>query len=197
MTTLGKRIRQLREEREWRQADLAERLGVTASAVTQWERGQRVPDPAMLERIADTFGVSVDYLLGRTRERDAAIGFHADDALPKHPLPRLRALRIQAGLTTEELAKLSGVPRSVIEASESGDAVCSGYDLVRLATALNVSAAFLAGKSDDPTIKTQLPPELEQLVDEIIKGGWTADDVRIALRMLGLARGRQDDNDER
>ncbi|WP_374713760.1 helix-turn-helix domain-containing protein [Symbiobacterium terraclitae] len=194
MNALGKRIKELRESRQWRQVDLGQRLGVTGSAVTQWERGQRVPDPATLQRIADLFGVSVDYLLGRTESAPTQSRLYLFGAVSdgKTAMTRsvLRELRERAGLTVAELAQRSGVPESRVTAYERGEEEYTGYDLVRLATTLNVSASYLAGKSDDPTIKTQLPPELEQLVDEIQKGGWTVEDVRTALRLLELARGR-------
>lgn len=41
-------------------------LGITGAAVSAWEIGKNQPDFAMLQRIATIFGVTVDYLLGRT-----------------------------------------------------------------------------------------------------------------------------------
>jgi len=64
--TLGRRIRKLREGLELSQIELAARLSVANSTVSQWEADKRVPDSVMLERLADLFNVSVDYLLGRT-----------------------------------------------------------------------------------------------------------------------------------
>jgi transcriptional regulator with XRE-family HTH domain len=45
------------------QLALAEVLNYSDKAVSKWERGESVPDIFMLKRIADYFGVSVDYLL--------------------------------------------------------------------------------------------------------------------------------------
>lgn len=63
---LGKRLRELREERGLTQVDVAKIAGVTDAAVGMWENEKRTPDPATLARLADFFGVSTDYLLGRT-----------------------------------------------------------------------------------------------------------------------------------
>ncbi|MGB9866577.1 MAG: LexA family protein [Bacillota bacterium] len=64
--TFNKRLTELRKSKNLSQDGLARLLGVSRGAVSMWEIGQRVPDRAMLGRIADLFGVSVDYLLERT-----------------------------------------------------------------------------------------------------------------------------------
>ncbi len=54
-----KTIRQLREERDWSQLDLAIRLGVNPSNITRWERGVAVPRRRNLSSLASVFGVNV------------------------------------------------------------------------------------------------------------------------------------------
>lgn len=56
----------LRKSRKISQADLADALGMSQATITFWENGKRTPDIDMLGRIADYFGVTTDYLLGRT-----------------------------------------------------------------------------------------------------------------------------------
>lgn len=67
-TTLGKRIVAGRKKAGMTQDQLAERLGVTAQAVSKWENDQSCPDIAMLPRLAEIFGTSTDALLGMERE---------------------------------------------------------------------------------------------------------------------------------
>lgn len=50
-------LRKLREERGWSQKQLSKRLFVNHSTVTRWENGTRVPDTAMIIRIANCFEV--------------------------------------------------------------------------------------------------------------------------------------------
>lgn len=45
------------------QAQLAESLSYTDKAVSKWERGESVPDITVLKKIADRFGVTVDWLI--------------------------------------------------------------------------------------------------------------------------------------
>ncbi len=63
--TLGKRIASNRKQLGITQDRMAEQLGVTAQAVSKWENDQSCPDIAMLPRLAELFGISVDALLGR------------------------------------------------------------------------------------------------------------------------------------
>lgn len=63
--TLGKRIVAGRKRIGLTQDQLAERLGVTAQAVSKWENDQSCPDISMLPKLAEIFGTTTDALLGR------------------------------------------------------------------------------------------------------------------------------------
>ena len=60
---LGARIAALRKSAGWNQGELAQRLGVSPSAVGMYEQGRREPGAALLVELARQFGVTVDYLL--------------------------------------------------------------------------------------------------------------------------------------
>lgn len=65
------RLKELRESRGLSQETLADTLGIPRSSLTHYEKPEqgekeRLPRRERLEKIADYFGVSVDYLLGRT-----------------------------------------------------------------------------------------------------------------------------------
>lgn len=62
--TMGKRIAANRKRLGLTQDQMAEKLGVTAQAVSKWENDQSCPDIAMIPRLAELFGVSTDELLG-------------------------------------------------------------------------------------------------------------------------------------
>lgn len=65
------------------QAHLAERINYTDKAVSKWERGESVPDVAVLKTLADLFGVTVDYLITEK---------HGEDAY--YPLAELKRKRV-------------------------------------------------------------------------------------------------------
>lgn len=60
------RIRELREAKGWTQTELGKQVGVNQSAIDKYESGHIVPPVNRLYRLADAFGVSLDYLVGRT-----------------------------------------------------------------------------------------------------------------------------------
>lgn len=72
--SLGRRIRSLREQAQVTQKDLAKELNMANSTLSQYESDLRVPSDAVKSRLADYFGVTVDYLLGR--EASALNGTH-------------------------------------------------------------------------------------------------------------------------
>ena len=58
-------LKKLREEKNMSQYAFAEAFGVAQSTVGNWESGKREPNFETMQKIANYFGVSVDYLLGR------------------------------------------------------------------------------------------------------------------------------------
>ena len=72
--TMGETIVAQRRAAGLTQSALAEKLGVSAQAVSQWERGETMPDILTLPEIADVFGVTVDSLYGRKADAPAADG---------------------------------------------------------------------------------------------------------------------------
>lgn len=60
---IAKNISDLRKNIGLTQIELAEKLNYTDKAVSKWERGDSVPDVAVLKSLADLFGVTIDYML--------------------------------------------------------------------------------------------------------------------------------------
>ena len=63
-TIIGQRIAELRKQKGLTQAELADMLGVTHQAVSQWERSETLPDILTLPRIAEIFGENINAILG-------------------------------------------------------------------------------------------------------------------------------------
>ncbi len=64
MQHVGKTISSLRKEKNMTQMELADRLGISFQAVSNWERGQTMPDISKLGELAEIMGVTIDELLG-------------------------------------------------------------------------------------------------------------------------------------
>ncbi|WP_409370291.1 helix-turn-helix domain-containing protein [Lysinibacillus sp. 38-6] len=92
---LGGRLKYLRKSNNKTQQDIADILGITRPAYTAYEQGKRNPDYEILEKIADYYNVSIDYLLGRTDNQGA--------------------LHTQAGISDNEYNNLSAYQKEVID----------------------------------------------------------------------------------
>ena len=65
MEKFAKVIKELREEKELTKTALANALGLSHTAIVNWENGLKVPSIFTLIKIADFFDVSLDVLVGR------------------------------------------------------------------------------------------------------------------------------------
>lgn len=66
MNIIGKRIKQLRDKNNLSQKRVSESIGVSNVQLSRYESGSRQPDYETLQKIADYFEVSIDYLFGRS-----------------------------------------------------------------------------------------------------------------------------------
>lgn len=65
---IGARIRYLRVTNNMLQRELAEKINVNNNTLSQYESGKRIPSDEIKLRIANIFGVSMDYLLGMSND---------------------------------------------------------------------------------------------------------------------------------
>ena len=72
------RLKEIRESKGMTQTQLGEVIGAKKSAVSLWESGKRQIDNNTLKSLADFFGVSVDYILGRDQEELAQLSLDND-----------------------------------------------------------------------------------------------------------------------
>lgn len=57
-------ITNLRKEKKWSQTDLANQSNVSREMISKYERGIAIPSVDAAKKIADAFGISLDYLIG-------------------------------------------------------------------------------------------------------------------------------------
>lgn len=72
--TIGEKIRTLRRERNYSQAQLGAKIGVHEKHISRYERELSQPSAETLRKIADLFGVSTDYLLSEESKNTASTG---------------------------------------------------------------------------------------------------------------------------
>lgn len=97
---MGQKIRQLRLQKEWKQKDLADRLGVNESTVSLYENYMRIPPYEILIKLCYIFGLSADYFLG----------IDLDNKI-RTPLQDLSESQVRAVLTVIDEFRLSNMDR--------------------------------------------------------------------------------------
>lgn len=58
---IGSKLKQLRQSKKLTQEEVATRVNITRSTVSNYERGRRTPHLKDLQKLADVFGVGLDY----------------------------------------------------------------------------------------------------------------------------------------
>lgn len=77
---LGSRLKALRTKNNLTQKQLAQKINVTHVSISGYESGNRSPDTDTLQKLADYFEVSTDYLLGRTNTPETSTKSQNDEA---------------------------------------------------------------------------------------------------------------------
>jgi len=108
MSKFSERIKELRIKNDLTQEELGRRFLLNKSSVSRYERGQQVPEVDMLTKLADYFGVTTDYLLGRTDDPGAYV--ISGDEIPKE----LKDLGVEE-LGVEAEVKKHGLSKEDIE----------------------------------------------------------------------------------
>ncbi|MDT2620719.1 helix-turn-helix transcriptional regulator [Lactococcus petauri] len=65
----AERLKKLRKDKRNTQSEVAKTVGVKQNSCSEWETGKREPNLDRVIQLADYFGVTTDYLLGREEEK--------------------------------------------------------------------------------------------------------------------------------
>lgn len=99
---LSKRLAYLRKNKEITQEQIANIIGVSRPTYTAYEMGRRQPDYETLQKLADFFGVTIDYLLGRTDAPNPSLPTGAMSLGPMKKIPIIGVIRAGEPLLVRE-----------------------------------------------------------------------------------------------
>lgn len=94
----GKILRQLRKERGLTQAELASVLHLDASSISKYEKADVSPSAEVLLKAAQYFGVSTDYLLGKTDIKNPPTSEDMSGLTPK----QMKIIEMMEQMTPEQ-----------------------------------------------------------------------------------------------
>ena len=86
MSDTVQRIFQLMEQRHVSAYRVSQETGISQARISGWKTGKSNPKQDALEQLADYFGVSVDYLIGNTKEKEKPASQEADELIKSDPL---------------------------------------------------------------------------------------------------------------
>lgn len=125
---LAQNLKYLREQKGVNQNKMADALGISQSAVGNWEQNHRKPDIEMIVRLAEYFGVTLDDLV--LRDLKPPLPVYADNIL---------FLRKKHDCSQGDLADLLKVKQSTISLYETGRRKMSIDDLLIVSDFFNVT----------------------------------------------------------
>ncbi len=148
---LGTKIALLRQEKNLSLAELAEKVGISASYLCQIENEKVMPALSTLKNIAKALGVKSESLMPTT----SFVGY------------KLKRIRCERKITQAELAKKAGVSTGLIGQIESGKVEPSIKTLEKIAGALSLSPCFFVSEDDEiSSILKPMNPEVRELLKD-------------------------------
>lgn len=131
------RLKELRVAAGYTQQSFADAFGVAQSTVGNWEAGRRETELETLLKIADFFGVSLDYLAGVSEKGTSSERL------------RIKEARQRAGLLQKDIAEQLGIASNTFHGYESGKHTPTPQMLRRIADICGVTVDYLLGGSEE------------------------------------------------
>jgi SOS-response transcriptional repressor LexA len=169
------------------QRDVANRLGVSFSAVNLWEQGRNFPTPNLLVELSKWFSVSVDWLLGLDESGPRKLTVTAPGALRINTVPVVSSLALNRWTWDIALdavqtrnAYPEGTAAAIVVASESLETVVKNGDYAVISKAHNPEPGSIVlaaiGRASEPVLRKYVREGGEELL--------VADDTRYPTKRL-------------
>lgn len=140
------RLKEIREDNELKQSEVAVLLKVSRSNYNYFETGERIIPLKHLNAFCNHFNVSMDYVLGLSKHNIVSKQvMELDKVLVGQ---RIREVRKMRKLTQEKLADIVHTTQSTISSYEKGTTLILTAFLYEMCKRLKVSSDYLTGRSN-------------------------------------------------
>jgi transcriptional regulator with XRE-family HTH domain len=120
-------LRELRTQKKLTQSEIAERIGLKTNTYQSYEHGSAEPSCSTLKALADFYGVTTDYLLGREPAPNPFADLGLDEAGEQEMLrqymsfePEVRAMLMDVLIKLADSAKPEESPPDIVETTTVG-----------------------------------------------------------------------------
>ncbi len=138
------RLKDIREDHDLTQNEMASIIGAKRSAYSLWELGINIIPLNYLCKFADYFNYSLDYVLGLTNDKNEN---NIQKGLDLYILgENIRKLRKQKNLSQENIANILNVTQACINHYENGKILISTSNLYKLSKRFKIELFKLCGK---------------------------------------------------
>ena len=146
--SISSQFKKVRIEKGLTQKQVADALGIAEPSYQRYEYGKVVPSALVLIALSEYFGVTLDYLVGKSDFPDYSA---PEDLAPFPLLPiRLKKLREEKGFDVFQLAPLVGETPRNYAGYEVGEVLPRMHTLCTIADYFDVSLDYLVGRSEEP-----------------------------------------------
>ena len=149
------RLKDIREESEFKQFTVSELLGIARGTYSLWELEQDVIPIKRLVEFCKIFNCSIDYALGFTNIKNYEK--NRENININLSSKRLKDIRKKHKYTQDDVAKKLDINRSLLSKYERGHAIISTTFLIEYVTLFKVSSDYLLGKIDTMIIIKEKP----------------------------------------
>lgn len=139
------KIKDLRDELEITQNEIASRLGCTRSAYSLWEINKNTIPLYYLNKLSNILDINIDYLVDLSKEKK--IKFNKVDIDKEELGKRIKLARKSINYTQEKLANKLNTTHSVISAYESGKTAVPTLFMIEIAKITNKSLNWFLNKN--------------------------------------------------
>lgn len=143
ITMINERLIDIRLDADLKQEEMAEILKTTQPNYSRWENGTELIPLKKLNLLCNYFNVSMDYVIGKTRDAD---GNGKHDIYLMLIGSRLHTIRKKNHLTQTDLAEILNTSQSTISAYESGKTIILTAFALQIVEKYNVSLDWLCGR---------------------------------------------------